>query len=307
VPELPEVETIRRNVESALVGRSVTLVDLQLPKLIRDSPVPSLDLLVTRQVLAARRVAKVLIVDFADDLSLLAHLKLAGQVAIIRPDGTRLVAGHPVPDPTGPYPHKTTHLRLVFDDGTILYLSDVRRFGWLRLMDTADVAEHLAEFRFGPEGIAGNLTGALLAQRFAGRTIAVKPALLDQRLIAGLGNIYVDEALHRAGVHPQHPVDRLSSNDLDRLATAIPWALERGIAQGGARIVHNRAYPIDGFPEVHARAGEACPVCETTIVKIRVGGRGTYLCPTCQPSPDGAALDPSEPAAAVEAEDYRDM
>jgi formamidopyrimidine-DNA glycosylase len=285
VPELPEVETIRRNVETALIGRTVAAFDLSLPKLLRDSPIPTLDLLRQQRVIGARRRAKILIVDLAGELSLLAHLKLAGQVAIFRPDGTRLVAGHPVPDPAGPYPHKTTHLRVDFDDGTILFLSDVRRFGWLRLMATADVAAHVDAFRLGPEGIDGEFSSDLLAGRLARRTLAIKPALLDQSIVAGLGNIYVDEALHRARIHPLRRADSLTPAELERLAAAIPWALERGIEQGGAKIVHNKAYPIDGFPEVHARSGETCPVCGTAIVKIRVGGRGTYLCPVCQPVP----------------------
>jgi formamidopyrimidine-DNA glycosylase len=291
VPELPEVETIRRHIETALVGRSVAAIDLTLPKLLRDSPIPELDPLHARRVVAARRQSKILIVDLSDGLSLPAHLKLAGQVAIFRPDGSRLVAGHPIPDPAGPYPHKTTHLRVDFDDGTILYLSDVRRFGWLRLMPTTDVEAHVASFKFGPEGIDDALSAELLAGRLARRTIAIKPALLNQSVIAGLGNIYVDEALHRARLHPLRRSDGLTRDELERLATAIPWALARGIEQGGAKIVNTRAYPIDGFPEVHGRAGESCPVCGTTIAKTRVGGRGTYLCPTCQPPP------PEVPAA----------
>jgi formamidopyrimidine-DNA glycosylase len=127
----------------------------------------------------------------------------------------------------------------------------------------------------------------------ARRTIAIKPALLNQSVVAGLGNIYADEALHRAGINPLYSSDRLTAEEIERLAAAIPWALERGIEQGGAKIVHNKACPIDGFPEVHARAGEACPVCGTTIVKIRVAGRGTYLCPTCQPAPQDAETAPT--------------
>lgn len=283
MPELPEVETIRRHVEAALTGRTVTAARLTLPKLLRDSPLPDLGLLTGRRVVGARRRAKVLVVDWDGDLSLMAHLKLAGQVAIVLPDGRRLVAGHPVPDPAGPYPHKTTHLTVDFDDGTILYLSDVRQFGWLRLLPTDDVETVLASFGFGPEGVGGEVDAAMLRRRLARRGLPIKQALLDQRVLAGLGNIYVDEALHRARIHPARAANALDQGELVRLAEAIPWALERGIEQGGARIVHNRAYPRDGFPAVHGRAGESCPACGGAVVKTRLGGRGTYLCLTCQP------------------------
>jgi formamidopyrimidine-DNA glycosylase len=288
VPELPEVETSRRIVERELTGRRIVALDLRLPKLLKGSPLPSLDPLVGRTVLGARRRAKVLVIDFSGDLSLLVHFKLAGQLAVHAAGGDRHAAGHPVPDPAGSYPHTTTHLILTFDDGKILYHSDVRQFGWLRLLPTQDVDATLAAFRFGPEAVGPEAMGAAeLGRRLARRSIPLKLALLDQSVLAGLGNIYVDEALHRARLHPARAANGLDEAELARLAEAIPWSLERGIEQGGARIVHNRAYPRDGFPQVHARRDEPCPTCGTPILKTRVGARGTYLCPTCQPAPTG--------------------
>lgn len=286
MPELPEVETVRRIVTSTLVGRELTGYDLTLPKLLRDSPIPTLDPLVGRRVEGARRRAKILTIDFSGALSLMIHFKLAGQLAVITPDGGRAHAGHPVPKPAGDYPHKTTHLTLRFDDGTVAYYSDIRQFGWLRLMPTDDVQAVLDGFGFGPEGtLADSLSADDLAARLARRTIPVKQTLLDQTIVAGLGNIYVDEALHAARVHPALPSNAVDADAIERLTATIPWALDRGIEQGGAKIIHNRAYPIDGFPQVHARAGEPCPTCAGEIVKTRVGGRGTYYCPTCQPDP----------------------
>jgi formamidopyrimidine-DNA glycosylase len=286
MPELPEVETIRRIVERELVGRILTGIDLTLPKLLRDSPMPTLDLLLGRTLESVDRRAKVLVTNWSGDLSVLTHFKLAGQLAVRRPDGTMVVAGHPVPNPEGDYPHKATHLTLQFDDGTIVYYSDIRQFGWWRLMPTEDVPEALAAFQFGPEGIDGDgFDRDEFANRLARRRIAIKPALLDQRVVAGLGNIYVDEALHRAHIHPATPANRLTGNQIDALHEAIGWALERGIEQGGAEIRHGKAYPRDGFPAIHAREGEPCMTCGTAIVKTTVGGRGTYFCPTCQPVP----------------------
>jgi formamidopyrimidine-DNA glycosylase len=283
MPELPEVETIRRIVERELVGRTLTELELTLPKLVRDSPLPDLELLVGRTLLGADRRAKVLITHWSDGLSVLTHFKLAGQLAVLRPDGTRVFAGHPVPDPDGPFPHKATHLTLRFGE-TIVYYSDIRQFGWWRLLPTDDVPAALGAFRFGPEGTGSNdFARDDLAARLQRRRIAVKQALLDQRVVAGLGNIYVDEALHRARVHPRQPANSLSRDEVDRLHAAIGWALDRGIEQGGAAIRRGRAFPRDGFPAVHARRDEPCTTCGAAIVKVTLGGRGTYYCPVCQP------------------------
>lgn len=287
MPELPEVETARRIVERELRGRMVVAVTNRLPKLLRTSPLPTLDPAVGRAIIGARRRAKVLVVDLSGDLSLMIHLKLAGQLSVHRADGARHTAGHPVPDPNGVYPHRTTHIEFRFDDETILYLSDVRQFGWVRVLPTSDVEAALDAFAFGPEAIGEiPVEASDLRRRLSRRTIPIKLALLDQSVLAGLGNIYVDEALHRARIHPLTPANTLSEDHCERLRNAIVWSLQRGIEQGGAKIIHNKAYPIDGFPEVHARVGQECPVCGNTILKTRVGARGTYLCPICQPEPD---------------------
>ena len=286
MPELPEVETIRRIVERELRGLTLIRADLTLPKLLRDSPLPTLEPIVGRTVLAADRRAKVLITHWSGDLSLLTHFKLAGQLAVVKPDGQRRVAGHPVPDPEGAYPHKATHLTLGFDDGTLVYYSDIRQFGWWRLMPTDAVAAALEVFQFGPEGTGGaGLDRDDLGQRLGRRSIAIKPVLLDQRVVAGLGNIYVDEALHRARVHPARPANSLTPSELTALHEAIGWALDRGIDQGGAAIRRGKAFSRDGFPAVHARKDEPCNVCGRPIVKIQLAGRGTYYCPHCQPDP----------------------
>ena len=277
---------MRRIVERLLVDETISVQRLTLPKLIRDSPIASLDPIVGRTILAARRRAKVLIVDLSGDLSLLIHFTLAGQLAVIRPDGLRAVAGHPVPKPDGMYPHKATHWTVTFADGTVAYYSDIRQFGWIRLMPSEAVLDAIVAFRFGPEAVGENrISPEALKERLARRTIPVKQSLLDQGLLAGLGNIYVDEALHAAGIHPARPANGLSDAELGLLYPAIAWSLERGIEQGGAKIIHSRAYPKDGFPAVHAREGEPCTQCGVTVVKLRVGNRGTYICPHCQPEP----------------------
>ena len=283
MPELPEVETARRTVERELCGRTVSAVVSRLPKLFRYSEIPDPVALVGHTVTGARRRAKVLTIDFDGDLSLMVHFKLAGQLAILLPNGARSVAGHPVPKPDGDYPHKATHFEIHFTDGAIAYFSDIRQFGWYRLMPSDRVADVIGEFAFGPEGAGPDaITTSQLFATLQRRSIPVKQAILDQSVVAGVGNIYADEALFRARIHPMQPAKSLGKPRVDRLREAIAWALDQGIAQGGARIVHQRAMPIDDFPAVHAREGESCIGCGGAVIKITVGGRGTYLCPSCQ-------------------------
>ncbi len=286
MPELPEVETGRRIVESELVGLTVASIVVRLPKLLRNSEIPSLDTLIGHHVTGARRRAKVLMIDFSGDLTLMVHFKLAGQLSIHRPDGRRRTAGHPVPKPDGDYPHKSTHIEFWFVDGTVAYFSDLRQFGWFRLMPTASVNDAIAAFDFGPEGTgAGRIQLDELRRALSRRSIPVKTAILDQSIVAGVGNIYADEALFFARIHPETQANQLSAVAVRRLWDGIDFALIQGLAQEGATIVHQKAYPVDGFPAVHGREGEPCPRCGTPIRKIVVGTRGTYFCPKCQKRP----------------------
>lgn len=284
MPELPEVETARRLSEAHLVGRSISGIDVRLPKILRDSPIPTADVLIDSTLLAARRRAKVMTLDFSNDLSLMLHFKLAGQWAIFLPDGTRHVAGHPHPKPDGDYPHKATHATITFNDDTVVHYSDIRQFGWWRIMGTEAVDDALAVFGFGPEA-TGNLDVDALADAMLRRGIAIKALLLDQSFIAGLGNIYVDEVLWRARVHPATPANAISTVKRREIIRHIPDVIAEGIRQGGAKIINNIAHPVDDFPAIHARVGEPCLRCGTSIQKIRVAQRGTYVCPKCQKLP----------------------
>ncbi|MCA9864193.1 MAG: hypothetical protein KC432_14265 [Thermomicrobiales bacterium] len=286
MPELPEVETMRGIVARELTGRELAAVHLTLPKLMRDSPLPDLGLLIGSTLVGSDRRAKVMVTHWSNHLSVLTHFKLSGQLTVVRPDGVRVMAGHPVPGPEGPLPHKSTHLTLTFTDGSTLYYNDLRQFGWWRLMPADDVPAALAAFNFAAEGVgAGRITVEDLGAKLARRRVALKTALLDQTVVAGLGNIYVDEALHHARLHPERPANSLTGSELLAIHEAIAWSLERGLEQGGADIRNNRAYPRDGFPAIHARKGEPCTTCGTEIVKTVVGTRGTYYCPVCQPTP----------------------
>src|SRR5687768_3773194 len=155
MPELPEVETARRIIDSTVVGACLTATELRLAKMLRYSDIPETDSLIGHRLDAVRRRAKVLILDWSDNLAMLIHLKLSGQVSVHNGD-RRFTAGHPIPDPGGLYPHKTTHLSLHFDSGWTLHLSDVRQFGWVRIMPGASVDPFLAAQSFGPEAVGPN-------------------------------------------------------------------------------------------------------------------------------------------------------
>lgn len=277
---------MRGIVARELTGRELASTHLTLPKLMRDSPLPDLELLVGSTLIGTDRRAKVMVTHWSNYFSVLTHFKLSGQLTVIRPDGTRVMAGHPVPGPEGPLPHKSTHLTLTFTDGSVLYYNDLRQFGWWRLMPADDVPAALAAFNFAAEGVgADRISVDDLGAKLARRRIPLKQALLDQTVVAGLGNIYVDEALHHARLHPERPANSLSPDELVTIHEAISWSLERGLEQGGADIRNNKAHPRDGFPAIHARKGEPCTTCASEILKIVVGTRGTYYCPVCQPAP----------------------
>jgi formamidopyrimidine-DNA glycosylase len=297
MPELPEVETIRRHLADVLPGRTVTGVELRLPKLLRAEPGRSLADLIGRPALGVGRRAKLLLLDFGGDQTLIAHLKLTGQIIHQSATGERRCGGHPVPSFDAAMPHKSTHLIMTFDDGGALFLTDIRQFGVLRLVGAASVPALLAAEGYGPDALDPALTPETLAERLRARPNArLKPVLLDQTVIAGLGNIYVDEALYSARLHPLRTPGSLTPDEAARLLAGIGDALEHGLSQGGFTILNGRARPLDGYPRVHGLAGAPCPACGTPIVKTVVGGRGTYLCPSCQPTPDDARA-----AAGVEA------
>lgn len=271
-------------VATHLTGRKVAAIDVSLLKLFRQSQITDPAVLVGRAVTGARRRGKVLDIGFSGDLDMLVHFKLAGQLAIDLPNGERYVAGHPVPKFDGELPHKSTHARITFDDGRIAWYSDIRQFGWLNILPSEDVPAVLKALKIGPEATEP-IDVERLAGLFARRSVPVKAVLLDQGVLAGLGNIYVDEVLFASGIHPATSAKTLDAGQIEAIAGHIPNVLAEGIRQGGATIVHGKAVPDNEFPAVHGREGEACFRCGMAIVKTRVAGRGTYFCPTCQPEP----------------------
>jgi formamidopyrimidine-DNA glycosylase len=274
VPELPEVETVRIRLEPKLAGRTFARVRIDDPRLVR--PYERLEIaaeLEGERVSALERRGKYLIVRFESGRCLLIHLRMTGSVR-------HGPAGSLEDDP---YRRAVVSL----DDGSDVIYRDVRRFGTWLLLEPGELDAYL-DARLGSEPLADGFTVAELRRRVAGRRAPIKVALLDQRTLAGMGNIYVDEALWRARIHPLRTAGELTAAELRRLHPAIRAALEAGIARQGSTLRDYRL-PDGGSGamqeefKVYGRGGEPCDRCGTPIEKIRAGGRGTWYCPRCQP------------------------
>jgi formamidopyrimidine-DNA glycosylase len=283
MPELPEVETLRRDLSRTVVGRRIERAELSRPKMLVAPTGLTLSDLHGRTVRGLGRRAKLLLFDLSGDLTMAVHLKLAGQLVHRRGEATLAAGGHPVPRFDAPLPHRSTHGRFDLDDGSVLWLTDIRQFGRVTLLPTELLSSLLGEKRLGIEPLGPEFTaerlGATLRRH---RTLPIKSALLDQANLAGLGNIYADEALHVAGLHPSRPAGRLSEAEIGRLWAAIRSVLTHAIEHGVADLPNGRVAGDASFPGAHGRSGRPCLACGATIERIKVGARSTDFCPSCQ-------------------------
>jgi formamidopyrimidine-DNA glycosylase len=274
VPELPEVETVRATLEPALVGRRFERVAIADPRVTRPLDPDEVALELQGEVVdAVERRGKYLIFRFRSGRVLLIHLRMTGSMLHAR-NGTL---------EDDPYRRAVVSL----DDGSDVMYRDVRRFGTWLLLEPEEEADYLLQ-RVGEEPLGNRFTTAALAARLRGRRAPIKAALLDQRAAAGLGNIYADEALWRAQIHPLRPAGSLDPPELRRLHRSIRDALRAGIARQGTtlrdyRTPNGDAGSMQDELRVYGREGEPCPRCGTPITKTRTAGRGTWLCPHCQP------------------------
>jgi formamidopyrimidine-DNA glycosylase len=274
MPELPEVETIRRGLERVLVDRAFEEVEIRDGRLTAPAdPAAVAHELRGAVVESLGRRGKYLIVQLHDGRALVCHLRMTGWF-------------HHMPEPV-----ERPHQRALFglDDGSWLVYSDQRRFGTMRLLEPGELERHWLR-RVGPEPLDPGWTAAELRDALAGRRAPVKALLLDQRIVAGVGNIYADEALWEARVHPLTQGGAIGPVRAGRLHDAVVAVLERGIAAQGASIdtyrgVDGRRGTMQERFAVYDREGEPCPRCGGPIRKIRVAQRGTHFCPSCTPRP----------------------
>jgi formamidopyrimidine-DNA glycosylase len=286
LPELPEVETVRRGLEKLIVGRKILNVEILNEKSFLVARTELIKNVVGAGVAAARRRAKVLIIDLDSGYSLVIHLKMTGQI-VVRGDED-FAAGHPTDSFAAKLPDKST--RVIFDlsGGARLFFNDQRKFGWIKLLPTIEVAEMDFIKKLGPEPLTGDPEKEFLKRVRRRNNTTIKAALLDQTVIAGIGNIYADESLWGAKVHPATRVRDLSDKKLREILRAAADAMNKSLAAGGSSMKNyvradgSRGNYLDLFANVFAREGQPCPRCGTIIEKIRVAGRGTHICPKCQ-------------------------
>lgn len=286
MPELPEVETVRRGLSKLIVGRAIVAETHDTEKGFPNAPADVAKFLIGASVTEVRRRAKVLIIDLSTQYSLLIHLKMTGQLVYV--GETRFGAGHPNDSLVNDLPDKSTRVTLAFVDGTKLFFNDQRKFGWMRLMPTVEIPNISFMQKVGPEPLAEDFTPQEFMQRFARRSKTnIKAALLDQSVVAGVGNIYADESLWGAKIHPQRLVSSISESEFTTLYTELREVMNLAVEKGGSS---NHTYVnAEGkkgsymdFARAFRREGLPCPRCGTTIEKMRVAGRGTHICPFCQ-------------------------
>lgn len=289
MPELPEVETVRRGLAPTLVGATISRVELRRPDLRFPFPEGFAESLRGRRIDGLRRRAKYLIATLDDGAALIAHLGMSGSFRI-EADGEPFGA-FAMPRSKNPaHDHVVVHL----DSARIVY-NDPRRFGFMTLAREAEIESHPFFAGLGVEPLSNAFDAVAMAALFANRTTPLKSALLDQRLIAGLGNIYVCEALHRSGLSPLLAAGALVTakgepkDSADRLVLAIRSVLEDAVAAGGSSLRdHRQADGALGYFQhqfrVYGREGEPCPTprCNGTIVRRAQNGRSTFFCPNCQ-------------------------
>lgn len=287
MPELPEVETVRIGLAELLPGRVITAATHNWPKSFPNAPADVENFVQNARVTGVRRRAKVLIIDLSSGYSLVVHLKMTGQL-VFRSAHEHFGAGHPNDSLVGELPDKSTRVTITFEDKSTLYFNDQRKFGWMRLLPTSEV-EQLDFFqKVGPEPLAASFTAKQFIHCLLRRkNSAIKPVLLDQTVIAGVGNIYSDESLWGAKIHPETRVADIPHTQLEKLFRSLQAVLRLSIEKGGSTdrnyVNHEgKRGSYLGFANVFRREGQPCPRCGTAIIKTRVAGRGTHICPQCQ-------------------------
>jgi formamidopyrimidine-DNA glycosylase len=286
MPELPEVETVRRGLHELIIGRTISKVIHDTPKSFPNAAADVEQFLVGSVVTDVRRRAKVLLIDLSTEYTLVIHLKMTGQM-VFRGEAV-FGAGHPNDSLIGELPDRSTRVTFTFNDSSHLYFNDQRKFGWVKLIPTIEVPNIDFMRKVGPEPLETDFTAKEFAERFTRRAkTSIKAAILDQTVVAGVGNIYADESLWGAKIHPQRLVGTITTDEFKNLYTELRAVMNLAIEKGGStdrnyvNAEGKRGSYMD-FARVFRREGQACPRCGTTIIKFKSAGRGTHICPHCQ-------------------------
>ncbi|MGD6816822.1 DNA-formamidopyrimidine glycosylase [Metabacillus sp. 84] len=282
MPELPEVETVRRTLSELVKGKEIEAIEVRWPKMIKrpDDVLQFQDALKGQTIRDIGRRGKFLMFSL-DDYVLVSHLRMEGKYSLYESQDE---------------PGKHTHVIFRFKDGSHLRYDDVRKFGTMHLFEKGMEQQNLPLSQLGPEPFSEEFSADYLAEKLSRTNRMIKVVLLDQRIVTGLGNIYVDEALFRAGLHPDKPAKELSIDEISRLKESVISTLHEAVEQGGSTIRSyiNSQGKIGMFQLqlfVYGRKNEPCKKCGTLIEKKTTGGRGTHYCPVCQPMEPGISAD----------------
>jgi len=287
MPELPEVETVRAGLSKLIVGKTIARVEHDTPKSFPNASADVKAFLVGATIADVGRRAKVLIIDLGNAYSLIIHLKMTGQL-VFQSKTVHFGAGHPSDSLVNPLPDTSTRVIVDFTDGSKLFFNDQRKFGWVRLLPTVEIPNLDFFKKVGPEPLSNEFTWHVMKQRLRRRkNTSIKAALLDQSVIAGIGNIYADESLWGAKIHPSTLVRDVSDAKIKELYKSLVAVLRLSIAKGGSSShtyvdAEGKKGSYMSFANVFRREGQACPRCGTIIIKTRIAGRGTHVCPHCQ-------------------------
>lgn len=288
MPELPEVETLRRGLVESILDKAVESVDVFWERTL-DAPRSAIGRVAGHRLANITRRGKVLIWDLDDDLYLLIHPRMTGQLVVTEDGRTLFGGGHPSRSMQAVMPHKTTRAVIHLSDDISVFLNDQRKFARIRIVDTASLTADPFFLRLGPEPLSDAFTVAALSRQLRHHARApIKAVLLEQSTVAGLGNIYTDEALHLARIYPQRLAGALSTGEVRRLRASIRQVIATAIDKGGTTYTSaaNLSHTGERWGDearVFQRQGQPCPACGTRLERIRVAGRGTNFCPDCQP------------------------
>lgn len=297
MPELPEVETIINGLRPKIVGKEVAQLDVLLPKTVwldsvratGDREVKQIKaLLQGKKISSITRRGKMITVNFSDEVMVLIHLKMTGQLIYIDNNNNRYAGGHPTSDMSKDLPVKSTRAIFKFEDNSHLYFNDQRQFGYIKFLTPAQHATHLDSLGFGPEALSDQFNSDYLFYVTQKRPkITIKQLILDQHVVAGVGNIYADESLFSAKLHPSIPASQLTLEQLDLLVLKIKDVLKFSIDHNGTSSEHyvtssGERGDMQNYLNVYRKDGQPCPRCGAQLERMVIGGRGTHFCPVCQ-------------------------
>lgn len=277
MPELPEVETIKNQLAKLIVGRKIAKVNVGLPKMVKLPLVKFREIVIGATIKNVKRRAKILIFELSNGQSMLIHLKLSGRL-IFRKKGEKL----------GTEDAKWNHLTYYFNDGSRLFHNDLRQFGYVKLVKSSDLGDFFKKERFGPEPLREKFTfnefPAILKKKPKAK---IKQFLMDQQNIAGIGNIYSDEILFFAGIHPLRRVENLKLSEIKKIFEGIKKILSEATKLHGSSVdsyldASGKKGRFVPRLKVYGREGEKCLRCRTAIKRIKIGGRSSHFCPKCQ-------------------------